>query len=260
MKRVEIRALGGFHILAGGADVTCPPTHAERLVRLLVRTGGTADLSSVTGVMWPGTPARTARRRLRNVLARLRERYGGIVRRQGDLLVLDAPVDVFRLAAAAEAVAGGGLGPGATELRACAGLWRGDLFAGDDASSLEGARERTRQQYLMVLDRLADLAAAEGRVLDEVYWLDRAYRTAPHDERRIVRIVARLAATGHEGRAREAFALGCDVSTELGVRIPPALAAAAAVLATAYRRVPAAVGVAAVGVAGVGVAAVGVAA
>ncbi|MET7394331.1 BTAD domain-containing putative transcriptional regulator [Dactylosporangium sp. NPDC005572] len=244
-ERVEIRALGGFRILAGGADVTCPPTHAERLLRHLVRGGGTADLPVVTGVMWPSTPARTARRRLRNVLARLRERYGGIVRRQGELLVLDAPVDAFRLATAAESVAGGGLGTGATELRACAGLWRGDLLAGDDTPGLEAARERTRQQYLMVLDRLADLAAAEGRVLDEVYWLERAYRTAPHDERRIVRIVARLAATGHEGRAREAFALGCDVSTELGVRIPPALSAAAAVLTTTHRRVPATAGAAA---------------
>ncbi|MFB9181851.1 BTAD domain-containing putative transcriptional regulator [Dactylosporangium sucinum] len=229
-ERVEIRALGGFRVLAAGVDVTCPTTHAERLLRHLVRVGGTESLPAVTAALWPGTPPRTAQRRLRNVLVRLRDRYGAVVRRAGDDLVLDAPVDAFRLASAADAVASGGRRPGATELRACAALWRGDLLAGDDASGLEAARERMRQHYLTLLDRLADLAAAEARVLDEAYWLDRAYRTAPHDETRIVRIVARLAATGHIGRAREAFELGCDTSTELGVRIPPALAAAAAAL------------------------------
>ncbi|MGH9084320.1 MAG: hypothetical protein ACRDYW_02610, partial [Acidimicrobiales bacterium] len=90
---VEIRLLGGLQVLIAGRPVDVPVGAASRAVALLAIRRA-VHVEQLTEVLWPGTEPEVGRRRLRNVLSRVRQAAGPILVRQGDRVELAPEVVV----------------------------------------------------------------------------------------------------------------------------------------------------------------------
>lgn len=92
-RRVEIRLLGGLAILVDGRPVRVPAGAPATLVAL-VALRRAVHYEEVVDVLWPDVAVEVARRRLRNVLTRVRAAAGAILVREGPRIELAAQVVV----------------------------------------------------------------------------------------------------------------------------------------------------------------------
>jgi DNA-binding SARP family transcriptional activator len=83
----EIRVLGGLSVVVDGHPLDLPAGAASTAVALLALRRA-VHVEELAEVLWPGVGAEVARRRLRNVLARIRQAVGPILVRRGDRIVL----------------------------------------------------------------------------------------------------------------------------------------------------------------------------
>lgn len=99
--RREIRLLGGLAVVDGGRALDLPAGAAATAVAL-VALRRAVHVEELTEVLWPGTEPTVARRRLRNVLTRVRQAVGPLLVRGGDRIELapDVAVDHHVLEAA----------------------------------------------------------------------------------------------------------------------------------------------------------------
>jgi hypothetical protein len=89
----EILLLGGLRVLVDGRPVTLPEGAASITVALLaVRRA--VHVEELTDVLWPEAPPAVARRRLRNVLGRVRQAAGSLLVRVGQRVELAPEVVV----------------------------------------------------------------------------------------------------------------------------------------------------------------------
>lgn len=91
--RVEVHLLGGLRVIVDG-EVRALPTGAASIAMALLALRRAVHVEELTDVLWPDASPEVARRRLRNVLTRLRRAVGPIVERSGDRLELSAEVAV----------------------------------------------------------------------------------------------------------------------------------------------------------------------
>jgi hypothetical protein len=89
--RVEIRLLGGLSVRIGGDPLPLPGGAASMTVALLALRRA-VHVEELTDVLWPDAPPDVARRRLRNVLTRVRPAAGPNLLRHGERIVLAAEV------------------------------------------------------------------------------------------------------------------------------------------------------------------------
>jgi hypothetical protein len=90
---VEIRLLGGLQVLVAGHPVELPAGAASRAVALLAIRRA-VHVEELTDVLWPEAETDVARRRLRNVLSRVRQAAGPILVRHDDRVELAPEVVV----------------------------------------------------------------------------------------------------------------------------------------------------------------------
>lgn len=91
--RVEVRLLGGLSVRADGAPIPVPGGAASTTLALLALRRA-VHVEELTDVLWPDASPEVARRRLRNVLTRVRQAAGPILLRQGERIELAAEVVV----------------------------------------------------------------------------------------------------------------------------------------------------------------------
>ena len=91
--RVEVRVLGGLTVLVEGRRAPLPSGAAATTVALLALRRA-VHVEELTDVLWPDSSAELARRRLRNVLARVKQAAGPILLRRGERVELAADVAV----------------------------------------------------------------------------------------------------------------------------------------------------------------------
>ncbi len=91
--RAEIRLLGGLRVLVNGEPIDLPTGAASTAVAL-VALRRAVHVEELTDVLWPEASPEVARRRLRNVLTRVRQAAGPIVLRHGERVELAAEVVV----------------------------------------------------------------------------------------------------------------------------------------------------------------------
>lgn len=96
--RVELRLLGGVRLVVEGETVSVP-SGAATVALAIVALYRVVHVEEVTAVLWPEAEASVGRRRLRNVLTRIRGVGGTVILRYGDRLELapDVSVDHHRL-------------------------------------------------------------------------------------------------------------------------------------------------------------------
>lgn len=90
---VEVHLLGGLRVFVAGRAVELPAGAASTVVALLAIRRA-VHVEELTEALWPEADPEVSRRRLRNVLTRVRQAAGPIVARHGDRVELAAEVVV----------------------------------------------------------------------------------------------------------------------------------------------------------------------
>jgi hypothetical protein len=114
---VEVRLLGGLRVLVGG-EMRALPAGAASIAMALLALRRAVHVEELTDVLWPDAAPEVARRRLRNVLTRLRQAVGPLVVRSGDRLELAPEVVVDHHALDSRARRALALPPGAARAAA----------------------------------------------------------------------------------------------------------------------------------------------
>ncbi len=203
---VEIHLLGAFRVVRDGREVT-PAGLAGQLLRLVASRGNPVHVDDLADALWPSGTALHGRRRLRNVLSRLRDAAGEVVERREDcvLLARDVRVDLHAFADDAErAIAALRDGhPGAArQARLVLARARHELLPEDRyATWAADGRARHHRRVLALLDRLADHVAASGDGREAARLLLEAIDLEPYDEDRYLRAATLLVADGRRGLA-----------------------------------------------------------
>lgn len=215
--QVSITVLGGFEARRGVVRLGLPPGQPTALVKLVAVSGGRMQVDEVIEALWPGTGRGSGRKRLRNVLNRLRERAGDLVVRDGDALSLDESAEVDAVLFEERAVAA--LADGRLDrARAALGLYAGELLPDDryEAWAAE-PRERARTRALRLLDVLAVGAEHEGEVDEALRMLERGIEADPLDESRYLQAARLLLRQGKRGRALALMRSAAATMRELGL-------------------------------------------
>ena len=229
--RVVVDLLGPVRVRHGTVDVTPPPGHPTELLALLALRGA-MPAYAVAEQLWADADTTTARRRLRNLLHRLRTASGDVVARDRDDRLVLAPgveVDLQRLRSAVEAVLAAPGPERAGAARAALRLVEGlDPPAGEGA--LLAAREEGARLALVLLDIVAETAVDVDDLDDAAALAARACTLAPGDERRLLLLASILRDAGRLPAAREALTSSLRRCAELGVEPSVGHAALAASL------------------------------
>lgn len=157
--RVEVRVLGGLSVRIDGRPIALPGGAASVTVALLALRRA-VHVEELTDVLWPDAAPEVARRRLRNVLVRVRQAAGSILVRQGERIELaaEAVVDHHVLEMQARQALAAPPGPERlAALEAALALDRGPLLPEvlyeDWAQSARLRAEVRRDELLAALER-----------------------------------------------------------------------------------------------------------
>jgi DNA-binding SARP family transcriptional activator len=192
-----------------------PPGKPEQLVKLLAVSGCRAHAETVIEALWPEVGPDSGRKRLRNVLNRLRTAAGDLVCREGDSLVLRrAEVD----AAIFEDEARELLENGRASPRLVLARYGGPVLPDERYEDwAAGPRERLERTLLSVLDASTQMAEDAGDVDEALRYIDRAIGIEPYEEGRYLRGAHLLLQQGRRGSALSLLNRGHRALSELGV-------------------------------------------
>ncbi len=214
----RIRMFGSFAVEVAGSDRTPQAGHPCALVKLLALHDAMST-DSVIDTLWPEAEIETGRRRLRNLLNRIRQRSGDIVTREGEMLRLGSSV-ITDLSVFESRTAVALSGPREERVgtaRLAIALYAGELLPGDMYEDwAAGPRERAKRQFLSLLDLVADDAVARGDSDEAVRLLDQAIAVEPLDESRYARLCEVLVQQGRVGSAREVAKRAVLMLEEIG--------------------------------------------
>lgn len=218
---LEVRMLGGFSICRDGVQVQLPAGTGAQAVKYVALHGGRVTADQLVEALWPGAEPGRGRVRLRNVLARLRQTVELVVR-EGDEIALVPGCSVD--AAAFMEVSAAALTGTEEVLRRAVERYAGELLPGDRYQDwTSGPRERLRNRYLALLDRLAILCAERGAVDDALQWWEQALDVEPYDEDRYVAMATLLVASGRTGPGNRVVRRAQTMLDRLGVPASDAL-------------------------------------
>jgi DNA-binding SARP family transcriptional activator/ATP/maltotriose-dependent transcriptional regulator MalT len=214
----RLRLLGGFEASRSGQALALPPGLPTQLVKLLACSGRRLPGDAVVESLWPQVEPASGRKRLRNVLNRLRDAAGDLVIRDGDALALapglETDADEFERAAAHALASPHDDGAAGAALA----RYGGELLPDDRYEPWSAEpRERLARRQLALLDLLADRAEAEGEVDEALRLLERAIEADRLDESRYLRAAALLLTQGRRGRALEVLRTAAAALHELGL-------------------------------------------
>ncbi|MFN8170089.1 MAG: hypothetical protein U0S36_15095 [Candidatus Nanopelagicales bacterium] len=218
---IAVVLLGPVRVHRGDVDLTPPPGHATELLALLAVRGAT-HADAVAAELWPDADGITARRRLRNLLNRLRSASGDVVARDRDdrlLLAPDVAVDLLELRRAVTAVqsspAPERAGAARAALRLVEPLERAP--GGAVRGAVGEARAEGAALALALLDLVIEAAVDVDDLDDAAALASRACALAPGDEQRLLLLASVLRDAGRLPAAREALAASLRLCAELGV-------------------------------------------
>ncbi len=219
-----VTVLGGFSVTSGGRDLDPPAGRPSTLIKLLALSDSAVTVDEAVELLWPGSDGPTGRRRMRNLLNRLRTNCGELVGRDGETLVLAAGTEVdariFERDAVAVAAADEAARPGLA--RGALTRYPGELLPQDRYESWATApRERLRRRNLELLDLLVEDASERGEIDEAIRLLDRAIAAEPLDEDRHLRAAELMLFQGRRGSARSLVERAATIREELGLDPSP---------------------------------------
>lgn len=200
----QVRVLGRVEVVEAGATRPVRGRSAQLLGLLALQ--GRCTTESAAAHLWPDVPPDRGRERLRTVLARTRRDVGPVVARDDDAVCIPPGirVDAWEFERLATRALDRPRGRHGTSARAALALHDGR--AAPDLEGHEwamGAIHRLRDLALALHDCLADEAEDEDDTVEAIHQLQAALVLEPTRDHRAMRAARLLAATGHEGQARD---------------------------------------------------------
>lgn len=181
-----VYVLGRFAVVRGGVELPIPLGLPQKLVKFLAtRDRGRTHVEQAIEALWPDGSAATGRKRLRNVLNRVRESCDHLIVRERDTLSFGDAVEVD--AQLFEHDARRALDHTRDDDEAVSTvrsvLAQYDELLPDDLyeSWLTAPRDRLRQRHLALIDYLAAAARSRGNYKEERAALERAIEVDPED-------------------------------------------------------------------------------
>lgn len=187
-----------FAVRRGADKVEVPPGQPRTVLKVLVLNGGGLALDELIEVLWPEVDPVVGRRRLRNVLSRVRAACGEVLVREGEVLSLaaavrsdyakwwDASVDALDATTTDEAA-----------LRALLAEAPNVLLPSDRYEEwLQPHQRRYQLQLLRLCDLHAGIAAAADHVDAAVGAYLRGHEIDPWDDERLEQAISLLRANG----------------------------------------------------------------
>lgn len=219
-----VSVLGGFAVTVEGRPVDVPPGHVSRLLKLLAVRPSGVPVEVAIDLLWPDMPEDVGRRRLKNVVNRLRGTVGQqLIRRDRGALALDPEVvvDVAGFErAVTEALAATPMGDTQwidASVRALT-LYRGELLPDDRYDDwLETERLSARSRAVAVLERLLDAGPRDGPPAP--WLLDVALRVDTESTRLYLAVAERAVAEQQLACAEAALDHVRSVAATLGVDV-----------------------------------------
>ena len=223
----RIACLGGLEVSRGGAAVAVPPGQPATLLGLLAATAVPQRVPWVVDALWPDVSEREGRRRLRQVLYRLRNAGIDLVERVGDDRIALRP-DVITDVATFERHA---VRPTLDSAELAARQVRGPLLDGDELigrhPEIEALREHVHVRWRGLLERLVDAAIEAGDRARAVIHATALHPAAASDEVAARRLVQLLVDAGRGDEARTIAADTIRALARLDLEPAPALVHAA---------------------------------
>ncbi len=219
---VRISVLGGFRAEVDGVEIPVPAGRPAQVVKLLALAGRPLPVDELAELLWPDTATDVGRRRLRNVLARVRRAGPLLDRNEGVIaLVPTAVVDsqVFeRLAQLASTAAPEGRRAAAEEALA---LYAGELLPADRFEEWSVApRERAQRRAVRLLAVIVESAVVDGDIDRAVRAIEHQLALDPFDDSAARHAAVLLRDVGRHEEAAE-WAQRCAVIRgELGFSVP----------------------------------------
>lgn len=221
---MTVTTLGEFTVNRDGEAVSLAPGHVSCFLKLLAvrHNGVTAEVA--IDVLWPDESEAVGRRRLKNIVNRLRRTVGqeNIERSPGRVrLCPEVSVDlgIFdRLVSDAQASTDDD-GSEFVEIAIEAlDLYRGELLPGDPYDEwLQMDRLTAQSRAASLLDRLLDV---DKRLGPSAPWLlEATIRVDPDNDRRFLAVARRALAEQHVGCTETAIELAKAVAADLGLTI-----------------------------------------
>ncbi len=220
---LRLRVMGGpITVYNGDAELPVPVGNPQRLVGVIVASGGSVSIDQVSEALWGDDDIERSRTRLRNVLLRLRRAVGDVVVRSGTGLRLASEVtcDLYEFRRKAEdALSTARADPElAGELAALA---VGDRdtpafvdFEYDDWAV--AARRRLDQQRISLLDLLSVQAEDAGDMPAAQALAERALRLDRYTDSRYVRLAELLTRQDRMAAAMAVLEDAAAVAREIG--------------------------------------------
>jgi DNA-binding SARP family transcriptional activator len=218
---LRIQLLGRFEARLGDRHVDVSPGMGSTLVKQLALTGTPLTLDQVLESLWPHVEPNTARRRLRNLLNRLREVCGDLVVRTASGLALlpGTSTDVQAFAGAVDQALHATDDVAVARCHDAAALYTGELLPEDRYEDWCAAeRERLARLYVRVLDRAARLLRATGEHERALADLDKAIAAEPTDPYRYLDAAEAASAAGRRDSAAHYVDAATAMLAELALR------------------------------------------
>ncbi|MCU1395504.1 MAG: hypothetical protein JWM34_3932 [Ilumatobacteraceae bacterium] len=222
--RVEVQVLGRFRVSVDGSEVIVPSGRPAQLVKIVAVSGSPVPVDELVEQLWPDSPPDIGRRRLRNVLTRVRA-LAPIVDRSDDRDVVAMAPGVDVDARAFEHAVRQTISATREQQRDLArqgmAMYVGDLLPADRADDWTVApRERLQRRAVRLLGILVDAAEADGDVDAAIDGLDAMLQMEPFDDSLALRAASILLASGERARAASWAATAAAIRVELGLDVP----------------------------------------
>ena len=207
----------------GATTTLVPPGNPQRIVGVLVASGGSVTIDQLSEAIWPGEDLDTSRSRLRNVLLRLRRAVGELVVRTGTGLRLapGVPCDLHEFQRlAADALATARNDPDLAGQLAADALALGDAQVFVDFEYDEwavSARREAEQQLIGLLDFLSVQAEDVGDLPAAQALAERALRLDRYTDSRYVRLAELLTLQNRVAAAMAVLDDATEVARDMGI-------------------------------------------
>ncbi|MET3808043.1 DNA-binding SARP family transcriptional activator [Nakamurella sp. UYEF19] len=200
----RVRLFGGLAVSVGGTAVAVPQGRPAQLLILLATARMSIPIDVAIDELWPEVTGDVGRRRMRNVLTRIRASCGELVARNGESLLL-APgteVDVTEFERACDRADRARPGEKASLAAAAAALYREDLLP-EAAYAPRVLRLKDQLEYRAIglLEVVATAAERSGRYDDAARALGRIAELDPYDEDVVLRGADMLRKAGRPDQA-----------------------------------------------------------
>jgi len=220
---LRIKVFAGFSVELNGEPVEMPDGHVPTLLKLLAVSDTAVPTDVVFDVLWPDASTDLARRRIKNIVSRLRSLIGAEnVIRSNEALQLGPSVSIdlqhfnrhvrTALAETSDAQLA------CEHLTEALNLYQGELLPTDAYEDwASDARAAARARTLSVLDKIFDLEPAMRP--SAALLLDVLLRVDARDDVRLLVITRQALAEGHSAVAKAALERALTAAQSLGISL-----------------------------------------